>query len=646
MDCLPLAVSVVLLLVLVPAPSWAADCGDPERLPAPYDALARGEAALTGGSAQDALAQLAQAVGLSTGPAARRRQLLLGQALILTGDLAGGRTALNQALTAWRSESAGRRGTPCDGDAAEMLWWLADGAVRRGDPEAAVPVWRQLWTQHPLSARSPATEALLGTHDPAFAADEQELVLARAAALGAINRHGEALALLLARLQGDTEENRQTLFRAYFRGRKYQAAIDLFPQLQAASKVDRFNYALARSRLGDYEGAARVYRGLADGRGGKVADDASFKLGYLLYDSGKLEEGLVEFAAHLERVPESTHGSEAKWFMGWSLLKLARLDEAEAVLGRLVKEHPSSSLVAGAAYWQARIAGMRGDEAAARAGYESLLSTHGDTSYAWWASRRLGRTWSAPSAPAVESAEGALDDPALTRGLALLEAGVPDWAAAEFRPLKSRARKAGRTASLQLGERLADSGLWSEARQLLLPWCGAPEKLEDLAALRICWPRPEVAQVEAAGATVERHLPFAIMKAESGWTAHITSSAGARGLMQLMPKLATAQAAELHPGTEFDPETLYDPAVNVEYGLAELAALTDSLSDAGVEPQLPLVIAAYNGGSAAVRRWLAAAPVPVEMDRWAEDISYSETRRYVRRVLGALQVYRVLYGDG
>lgn len=112
-----------------------------------------------------------------------------------------------------------------------------------------------------------------------------------------------------------------------------------------------------------------------------------------------------------------------------------------------------------------------------------------------------------------------------------------------------------------------------------------------------------------------------------------------------MPDLATAQAVVLHPGEPFDPETLYDPAVNVEYGLAELATLTRNLSGEGVEPALPLVIAAYNGGEGAVRRWLSEQPVPIEADRWAEDISYSETRRYVRRVLGAVQVYRLLYGD-
>ena len=643
---LPLASLLILLTALVASPAWAADCGDAASLPAPYDALARGEAALAADLLPDALAALGSAAALPVGPAARRRLLLLGQAHILSGDLDRGRATLNQALEAWNAEPRGRRGSACDGDPAEMRWWLAEGAVRRGQPEEAVPVWRALWTTHPLSARSDAVEALLRAHDPAFAADEQTLVLGRAAGFGGINRHGEALTLLLARLEGDTEPNRQTLFRAYFRARKYQEAITLFPQLQAATDVDRFDYALARSRLGDYDGAARVYGGLADGRGGKIADDASFKLGYLLYDSGRLEEGLEAFAAHLARVPDSTHAVEARWFMGWSLLKLDRLEEAQAAFEALLAQHGDSSLAAGAAYWTARIAGMQGDAAAERAGYESVLSRYGATSYAWWASGRLDRGYPSPSAPDPVAPDGGLvDDPALARGLALLSAGVPDWAAAEFRQLKSRARKAGREASLHLGARLAEAGLWSEAVQLAQPWCGAPEKRADPAALQICWPRPEGAQVDASGLAVARHLPFAIMHAESAWQPRITSSAGARGIMQLMPKLAAAQAAVLHPGAVFDPETLYDPAVNVEYGLAELAELTRSLADTGVEPRLPLVIAAYNGGSEAVRRWLAEQPQPVEVDRWAEDISYSETRRYVRRVLGTLQVYRLLYGD-
>ena len=46
-----------------------------------------------------------------------------------------------------------------------------------------------------------------------------------------------------------------------------------------------------------------------------------------------------------------------------------------------------------------------------------------------------------------------------------------------------------------------------------------------------------------------------------------------------------------------------------------------------------------------MERWLATYASPPSGARFAEDISYAETRRYVRRVLGTLQVYRYVYGD-
>jgi len=68
-----------------------------------------------------------------------------------------------------------------------------------------------------------------------------------------------------------------------------------------------------------------------------------------------------------------------------------------------------------------------------------------------------------------------------------------------------------------------------------------------------------------------------------------------------------------------------------------------------------LVIAGYNGGPDAVGRWLnqwttedggsAMWGDPDRVDLWAEFIGYSETRKYVRRVLGFLQTYRLVYGD-
>ena len=169
-----------------------------------------------------------------------------------------------------------------------------------------------------------------------------------------------------------------------------------------------------------------------------------------------------------------------------------------------------------------------------------------------------------------------------------------------------------------------------------MPWCKKLGEGRDEVALRLCWPRPggQAVRDAAAEAGLPPLLPFAIMRAESAFDARIVSVAGARGLMQLMPNLV-----------DVPPDALFDPATNVRLGVEELGALRASFEGTGIKPLEPLIIAGYNGGEEAVRRWLKNQPTPLDVDRWAEEISYSETRRYVRRVLGTLQVYRMVYGD-
>ena len=639
----------ILILVLMAGASiaQAAPCGTiTDLLPDPYGQIVRGEAALEAGRLDEAVAELEAAADVVEGPAARRRHQLLGRARLAQGDSAAAIAALKSALRG--VDEAGHRASRCDADPAESRWGLAQAA-----PEAERRAhWRALWTHNPTSPRSADAEAALREHDPAFDSDT-DLVLARVATLAAMHQHRDALALLEARVPDDgSKAHRLTLSRAMFRAKAYQRAIDAIGAIERAPLPDRFDRALAASRLGDYGFAAQLYQAIVDEHAGQssppaLVDSASYKLGYLAYDAGRYEAGVDGFRAHLARFPTSKHATEALWFVGWSLVKLDRLPEAQDAFARLIEDHPRSTLVPGARYWMARVAGLRGQADAERAGLEQVLVRHAESSYAWWASRRLGRSWTAPDTPVAPIGTVFDDDPRLARGLALERAGLDDWAAAELGLLVGAARKKGRDHTLFLAQTLADAGQWARARALAQPWCANPEQRKDLTALRLCWPRPEgaAAASSARAGGLPAHLPFAIMKAESGFKPGITSPAGARGLMQMMPALGVTRYAELHPGEALDPDALYDPAVNAELGVAELVELRRGFADVDIDPVLPLVIAGYNGGAAAVRRWLAESPSPVEADRFAEDISYSETRRYVRRVLGALQVYRIVYGD-
>ena len=81
---------------------------------------------------------------------------------------------------------------------------------------------------------------------------------------------------------------------------------------------------------------------------------------------------------------------------------------------------------------------------------------------------------------------------------------------------------------------------------------------------------------------------------------------------------------------------LYDPNVNVRIGTTYLRGLLEMFD---YDPFK--AVAAYNGGEHAVAAW--NKKYPGDDDQWVENIEYRETRDYVKRVIGGLREYRMLY---
>ena len=116
-----------------------------------------------------------------------------------------------------------------------------------------------------------------------------------------------------------------------------------------------------------------------------------------------------------------------------------------------------------------------------------------------------------------------------------------------------------------------------------------------------------------------------------------TSSAGALGLMQLLPDTAHFIASRTG-GTRFTTEDLSTPQINIAYGSWYLRHLID-----GYEGNVTLAIAAYNAGATNVDKWVAAAGGEDEFDH-TEDIPFPETHDYVANVLEKREQYRRNYG--
>jgi soluble lytic murein transglycosylase len=128
---------------------------------------------------------------------------------------------------------------------------------------------------------------------------------------------------------------------------------------------------------------------------------------------------------------------------------------------------------------------------------------------------------------------------------------------------------------------------------------------------------------------VDAALIAAVIYSESKFDDQ-TSSAGARGLMQITP--TAAREIERHSGgTTFELGDLSDPEINIRYGTFLLRELLDRYGD-----DLVAALAAYNAGPANVDRWGGS-------DLTVEHIPFPETRAYVEGVLDKQRAYRQKY---
>ena len=146
----------------------------------------------------------------------------------------------------------------------------------------------------------------------------------------------------------------------------------------------------------------------------------------------------------------------------------------------------------------------------------------------------------------------------------------------------------------------------------------------------------EIVERHSDSMNVNPNLVYAIIKHESNFRSNAVSPVGASGLMQLMEN--TAEYIAHHHGVlpDFTPNDIFDPDVNIKLGTWYIAHLLNIY-----DGNLVNALAAYNAGQGNVDGWLRE-PSNVDSDGSLINIPFGETRRYVERVLHALEMYERL----
>ncbi|GHS97480.1 hypothetical protein AGMMS50296_4490 [Alphaproteobacteria bacterium] len=136
-------------------------------------------------------------------------------------------------------------------------------------------------------------------------------------------------------------------------------------------------------------------------------------------------------------------------------------------------------------------------------------------------------------------------------------------------------------------------------------------------------------------------LAHAVVLVESEFRARANSPAGAEGLMQMMPDTAKEEKQKLTRGNLLKKDVSFDlrkASDNLVLGSSHLQTLIAEFGD-----NIVLIAAAYNAGRGNVRKWLEKWGDPrlgtMSTLLWIELIPFSETRRYVKKIIEAFVVY-------
>lgn len=442
-----------------------------------------------------------------------------------------------------------------------------------------------------------------------------------------------------------TESERLALARAYNGSGDRGAAVEVYRELSASGDpavglAALSAWATIRTRQGRH-GDARILqeRLLERYPASREAVDIVFFRGDDHQDAGRLNQAIEQYRLTTTMLPTADRSGLAR--MRWAQIHLARgePEEAAEVFRSYLDDFPRGRRWEEASYWAAHAAQASGDttgngELIARLVAESPLSY-----YAHIAAEVHGSVIPLP----VEQNPGPALPPTewLTRDLETLsvldEADLVEGADALVTRLKAAVRDSTELA-LALARVLNEGGRTLDGIRLGLELRDRGEEWSrDL--LEVVYPFPFRALITARAEEtgLDPYLVAGLIRQESAYVPSIGSSAGAIGLMQIMPATGRQLARAVGP-RGYTTETLRTAEVNVHLGTRYLAELFDRYDD-----DLLLVLSAYNAGPTRANRW-RRFPEAEDPHRFTERIPFVETRGYIKNVVRNRALYRRLYG--
>jgi len=165
------------------------------------------------------------------------------------------------------------------------------------------------------------------------------------------------------------------------------------------------------------------------------------------------------------------------------------------------------------------------------------------------------------------------------------------------------------------------------------------DRTRDVIDFEQRFPMPHKTAVlqRAAQIGLDPAYVYGLIRQESRFVTDAHSGVGAAGLMQIMPPTARWTAKKIGL-TSFKPSQINERDTNIVIGTAYLKLVLDNF-----DGSMPMAAAAYNAWPSRPRSWRGPTGAPVlDAAIWAENVPFSETRDYVKKVLSNTANYAAL----
>ncbi len=363
--------------------------------------------------------------------------------------------------------------------------------------------------------------------------------------------------------------------------------------------------------------------------------------GSLLAENGYWERSIPYFAETVRRYPANTTVDDAQFYGCLALMKTGRTTEAIEAFGNFNSRWTQSVYRPSSRYWYGVLKLESGDESG-RGVLERLIDDKPESLPATFAREYLGLPewkpyyieepldlWMARNGrPASEPTQNALD------GVMLLEAGCRKWALDLFRLAENEVGNAYRLAPFYL-----ENNVWERGPSAAWQIWSLEDNSRPLELWRLRYPAAwSGTVVETTNQfNMDPKLLWSIMKQESAFQPSCFSTAGARGLIQMIP--STSEYVALENGWDhlYSPDILYDPATSIRYGTACITSYGENCNW-----DIPGTLAGYNGGPHNALRWGWGTSSKQE---FFSRITYNETKKYVEIVSHNYDIYREIWPE-